>query len=184
MSSVWHSIAPERVQPQDFLAVIEIPAGSRKKYELDKQSGCILLDRILHTATHYPANYGFLPRTLGDDGDPLDVLVLCAEALEPLCLVQCRPIGVIVMRDGGRNDEKIIAVPLHDPTYSFYTDISQLPPHILAEMQHFFSVYKALEGRETVVDELRRRPEAERVIRAALAAYRAAFPEPSGPAGR
>ena len=116
MSNIWHDISPSRIQPEDFVAVIEIPKGSKKKYELDKETGLIILDRVLHTSTHYPANYGFIPRTYGDDGDPLDVLVLCSEEIDPLTLVRCYPIGYISMLDGGKNDEKIIAIPFSDPT--------------------------------------------------------------------
>ena len=113
MSNIWHDINPARIQPEDFIAVIEIPQGSKKKYELDKETGLIILDRVLHTSTHYPANYGFIPRTYGDDGDPLDVLVLCSEAMDPLTLVRVYPIGYISMLDGGKNDEKIIACLLY-----------------------------------------------------------------------
>ncbi len=126
--------------------------GSKKKYELDKETGLIILDRILYTSTHYPANYGFIPRTLGDDKDPLDVLVICSEEIEPMSLVRCYPIGVMYMRDNGDMDEKIIAIPYNDPTYNYYTDIEQLlPEHIFEEIQHFFSVYKDLENKETDV---------------------------------
>ena len=114
--NIWHDISPERIQPGDFCAVIEIPAGSRNKYELDKETGLIKLDRVLYTATHYPANYGFIPRTYADDGDPLDVLVLCSEPLHPLTLVQVFPIGAMRMIDGGKLDDKIIAMPFSDPT--------------------------------------------------------------------
>ena len=144
MSNIWHDISPKRISPEDFISVIEIPKGSKKKYELDKETGLIILDRILYTSTHYPANYGFIPRTLGDDGDPLDILLLCSETLEPLTLVRCYPIGLIKMLDGGRSDEKIIAIPYNDPTYNQYNDISELPKHIFDEMCHFFTVYKPL----------------------------------------
>ena len=107
MVNIWHDISPKRITPEEFIAVVEISKGSKKKYELDKETGLIILDRILHTSTHYPANYGFIPRTYGDDRDPLDVLVLCSEPLEPLTLVRCYPIGMISMIDSGRNDEKI-----------------------------------------------------------------------------
>ncbi|MEA5011503.1 MAG: inorganic diphosphatase, partial [Angelakisella sp.] len=130
MNNIWHDISPKRISPEDFVAVVEISKGSKKKYELDKETGLIILDRILYTSTHYPANYGFIPRTYGDDLDPLDVLVLCSEPLEPLTLVRCYPIGMISMIDSGRRDEKIIAIPMSDPTYNSYTDISQLPAHI------------------------------------------------------
>ena len=124
MANIWHDISPKRITPEDFIAVVEIQKGSKNKYELDKETGFIMLDRILHTSTHYPANYGFIPRTYGDDLDPLDVLVLCSEPLAPLTLVRCYPIGMISMVDGGRGDEKIIAIPFSDPTYNEYTDIS------------------------------------------------------------
>ena len=146
MSNIWHDISPDRIQPEDFVAVIEIPKGSKKKYELDKETGLIILDRVLYTSTHYPANYGFIPRTYGDDGDPLDVLVVCSESIDPLTLVRCYPIGYISMLDGGKNDEKIIAIPFSDPTYNNVQDLMDLPPHLFDEMAHFFSVYKALEG--------------------------------------
>ncbi|MGI6030182.1 MAG: inorganic diphosphatase [Eubacteriales bacterium] len=164
MSNIWHSINPKRITPEDFIAVVEISKGSKKKYELDKETGLIILDRILHTSTHYPANYGFIPRTYGDDGDPLDVLVLCSEKIEPLCMVRCYPIGVIKMLDGGKGDEKIIAIPFNDPNYNCYGDIGELPRHIFEEMSHFFSVYKSLEHKETVVDEVQGREEAVKVI--------------------
>ena len=154
MSNIWHDINPARIQPEDFVAVIEIPKGSKKKYELDKETGLIILDRVLHTSTHYPANYGFIPRTYGDDGDPLDVLVLCSEAMDPLTLVRVYPIGYISMLDSGKNDEKIIAIPFADPTYNTYQDIWELPGHIFDEMAHFFSVYKALEGKEAVAGDV------------------------------
>jgi len=150
--NIWHDISPARISPKDFIGVIEIEKGTKNKYELDKETGCLILDRILYTSTHYPTNYGFIPRTLADDGDPLDVLVLCSEKIKPLTLVRCYPIGAITMIDSGKNDEKIIAIPFEDPMYNQYTDISQLPHHIFNEMQHFFEVYKALEAKETAVD--------------------------------
>ncbi len=171
MANIWHDISPKRITPEDFIAVVEIQKGSKNKYELDKETGYIMLDRILHTSTHYPANYGFIPRTYGDDLDPLDVLVLCSEPLSPLTLVRCYPIGMISMVDGGRGDEKIIAIPFSDPTYNEYTDISQLPSHIFEEMRHFFRVYKALEGKETAVNEISGRAEAVATIRSAIDSY-------------
>ena len=164
MSNIWHDIDPKRIKPEEFIAVIEITKGSKKKYELDKETGLIILDRILYTATHYPANYGFIPRTYGDDGDPLDVLVICSEGIEPMTLVRCRPIGVIAMKDSGKMDEKIIAVCNDDPNYNMYSDISQLPSHTFEEMRHFFSVYKPLEVKETVVDEVQGREAAIDII--------------------
>lgn len=171
MSNIWHDISPSRITKNDFIAVIEIEKGSKKKYELDKETGHLILDRILYTSTHYPANYGLIPRTYADDGDPLDVLLLCSEVIQPLSLVRCYPIGVITMKDQGRLDEKIIAIPFHDPTYNTYHDISELPAHIFQEMSHFFSVYKNLEGKETVVDELAGADAAMQVIQKCLDAY-------------
>ncbi len=175
MSNVWHDISPERIKPDDFICVIEIPKGSKKKYELDKESGYIILDRILYTSTHYPANYGFIPRTYGDDKDPLDVLLLCSEPLEPLTLVRAYPIGVIAMIDNGNNDEKIIAIPYNDPTYNHYTNIDQLPQHIFDEMRHFFKVYKNLENKETAVNEVSGKEEAIKIIAAAIESYKENF---------
>lgn len=169
--NIWHDISPNRIRPEDFIAVIEIPKGSKKKYELDKETGLLILDRILYTSTHYPANYGFIPRTLGDDKDPLDVLVLCSESIEPLTLIRCFPIGVITMIDNGRNDEKIIAIPYSDPTYNSYKDISDLPNHIFDEMSHFFRVYKELEGKETAVSEVSGPPDALKIIQTAIDTY-------------
>ena len=169
--NIWHDIAPARVKPEDFWAVIEIEKGSKNKYEMDKDTGMLRLDRILYTSTHYPANYGFIPRTWADDGDPLDVLVLCSESIRPMSLVRCFPIGVITMEDGGDLDEKIIAIPFEDPSYNSYHDVSELPAHLFTEISHFFSVYKNLEGKETVVDELRGKDAARDVIQKCLDAY-------------
>ena len=169
--NIWHDIDPKRINPEDFVAVVEISKGSKKKYELDKATGMLMLDRVLYTSTHYPENYGFIPRSYGDDGDPLDVLVICSEALEPMTLVRCFPVGYISMMDGGRKDEKIIAIPFADPTYCHHRDISELPRHIFDEMTHFFSVYKALEGKDTVAGEVNGREAAVQVIREALDRY-------------
>ncbi len=171
MSNIWHSINPARIKEDDFIAVVEIEKGSKNKYELDKETGSIILDRILYTSTHYPANYGFIPRTYADDGDPLDVLILCSENIIPLSLVHCYPIGVITMLDGGKLDEKIIAIPFEDPNYNEYTDISEVPHHVFSEMKHFFSVYKNLEHKETVVNDVMGRADANAIIRKCLDAY-------------
>jgi inorganic pyrophosphatase len=169
--NIWHNIDPKRITPEDFVAVVEIKKGSKKKYELDKETGMLMLDRVLYTSTHYPTNYGFIPRSFGDDGDPLDVLILCSEELEPLTLVRCYPIGYFSMLDSGKNDEKIIAIPFADPTYNMYKDISELPQHIFDEMIHFFSVYKALENKETVAGEVNGHEAAIKVIDEALDNY-------------
>lgn len=175
MGNIWHDINPKRISPEDFVAVIEIPKGSKRKYELDKESGLLMLDRILYTSTHYPANYGFIPRTYGDDGDPLDVVVICSEEIDPMTLVRCYPIGVIMMKDGGKLDEKIISIPFNDPNYNEYKDISELPTHIFDEMRHFFSVYKSLEGKETVVDEVQGKECALKSIRHCIDNYVVTF---------
>lgn len=175
MSNIWHDIAPDRIRPEDFIAVVEIEKGSKKKYELDKSTGLLILDRILYTSTHYPANYGFIPRTYADDDDPLDVLILASEAIEPLVMVRCYPIGVICMVDDNKYDEKIIAIPFSDPMYHTYQNISDLPEHIFEEMRHFFSVYKALEGMETAVDRVKDREQAVESIQSAVARYRKMF---------
>ena len=167
---------PERVKTDRFVAVIEIPKGSKKKYELDKSTGLIRLDRILFTSTHYPQNYGFIPKTLADDNDPLDVLVLCSETLDPLTIVECYPIGVVKMVDNNEVDEKIIAVPLRDPVNSGYRDISTLPQHILQEISHFFEVYKALEHSETSVSMIDNHDKAQEIIERSIKHYLEAFP--------
>ena len=169
--NIWHDIKPSRIKPEDFEVVIEISKGSKQKYELDKETGMLRLDRILYTSTHYPANYGFIPRTYGDDGDPLDALVICSEEIAPMTLVRCYPLGVITMLDGGKNDEKIICVPFTDPNYVIVKDIFELPHHMFEEIKHFFQVYKNLEGKETVADEVKNREAAVEVIKAAIDNY-------------
>ena len=167
----WHGVSCGENFPEVVTAMIEVPRGSNIKYELDKLSGLLKVDRILYSAVHYPANYGFIPQTYCDDNDPLDVLVLSSEVIQPLSLVRCYPIGVITMLDQGRLDEKIIAIPFQDPSYNSYHDVSELPAHLFTEISHFFSVYKNLEGKETVVDELRGKDAARDVIQKCLDAY-------------
>lgn len=169
--NIWHDVDPSRVLPNNFVACIEISKGSKNKYELDKATGGLILDRILYTATHYPHNYGLIPLTYAGDFDPLDVLVLCTEPIVPLALVQCYPIGVIEMIDGGLIDEKIIAVCTHDPFYSNYQDISELPEHVANEIVHFFQVYKTLEGKNTIVHQAEGRARAVQIIANARKAY-------------
>ena len=173
--NVWHDISPKRIKPDDFVAYIEIPKGSKTKYELDKESGMLILDRVLYTSTHYPANYGFIPRTYADDLDPLDGLVLSSEVMYPSTLVRCYPIGVINMIDNKRNDEKIIAIPYGDPMYNEFKDISQLPAHIFNEMTHFFKVYKTLENKQTAVNEVQDAEVAKNIIAKAISDYREKF---------
>lgn len=173
--NIWHDINPDYISDTDFVAVVEIPKGSKNKYELDKETGFLKLDRTLYTATHYPANYGFIPRTYADDNDPLDVMIICSEPIHPMTLVRCYPVGVISMLDDGKKDEKIIAIPFNDPVYNGYRSVYNLPKHIHDEMSHFFSVYKMLEKKETVVDEVGDFTEAIRVIRYCIEKYHKTF---------
>ena len=169
--NIWHDMDPKQITPKNFSAVIEISKGSRCKYELDKHTGLLRLDRVLYTSTHYPASYGFIPRTFADDGDPLDVLVLCNEPIQPLTLVQVYPIGVMRMLDDGHIDDKIIAVPFTDPNYNNYHSIDELPAHIFDEIMHFFKVYKQLENKQTDIKELYDREEAIKIVSTAIDDY-------------
>ena len=169
--NIWHDINEKRISENEFEALIEIPKGSKAKYELDKETGLLKLDRVLYTSTVYPANYGLIPRTLADDGDPLDVLVLCNEPINPMTLVTCIPIGVIKMIDGGKLDEKVIAVPKKDPNYKHFNDIDELPQHIFEEMMHFFEVYKVLEHKTTTVQEICHKQEGVEIILKCIKEY-------------
>jgi inorganic pyrophosphatase len=168
----WHDVElPRFVENEPIPAIIEISTGSKVKYELDKASGLLLVDRILFSAVHYPANYGFIPRTYCDDGDPLDILVLCSEQIQPLSIMQAKVIGVMKMRDDKGEDDKLIAVHAHDPNYADYGDVSELPPHRLRELQRFFQDYKALENKKVLVSAPQGRSEALQVLRDAIALY-------------
>ena len=169
--NLWHDIRPARMKVDDFMAVIEIEKGSKNKYEMDKETGALRLDRILYTSTHYPANYGFIPRTYADDRDPLDVLVLCSQVLDPLVEVECFPLGCIRMMDGGDYDDKIIAVPCFDPTYNSYTELAQLPPHIITEVSNFFEIYKMLENKTTATNDVLDAAGARDIIQRAMDSY-------------
>ena len=147
----WHDIAPGPTPPEQVTAIVEIPSGSRNKYELDKDTGHFKLDRVLYSAVHYPGDYGFIPRTLHEDGDPLDVLVKINEPTFPGCQISARPIGVLMMLDKGEPDDKILAVPADDPYYQDVFDIADLSPHYLKEVEHFFQIYKDLEGKRMEV---------------------------------
>ncbi len=175
MKNLWRSIPLGNPRGQ-LNAIIEIPKGSKAKYEFDKETGLIFLDRILYTATYYPANYGFIPQTISRDGDPLDILVLCQESLLPKTLVHVKAIGIVKMTDQKKTDEKIIAVPLRDPSYSSYRDVSQLPVHFLEEIKHFFRVYKQLEGKKTLVRRILGRWEAVKTIRESAERFRRTEP--------
>ena len=173
--NIWHDIDESFIRPDNFTAVIEIPKGSQCKYELDKDTGFLRLDRILYTSTHYPANYGFIPRTLSEDQDPLDVLVICQEPLEPMSIVQCYPIGILYMIDENEIDEKIIAIPVNDPNLNSYNDITELPKHQFEEIKHFFEVYKFLENKTTRVDKIDGRAAAVETIKKCKKAYKDRF---------
>ena len=146
--NIWKEFNKERIKSDDFVCFIEIEQGGKNKYELDKETSLIILDRVLFTATYYPMNYGFIPRTLSEDNDPLDVFVLCSQPIEKMSLVRCYPIGVVYMTDRDETDEKIIAIPFGDPQYNCYRDIQALPFHIINELKNFLTVYKQLENKD------------------------------------
>jgi inorganic pyrophosphatase len=167
----WHDLAPGDRVPEEFYAVIEIPLGSNVKYELDKTSGLIKVDRILYSAVYYPANYGFIPRTLAEDRDPLDVLVLCQEPIVPLGLINARAVGLMTMTDSGVLDHKVLAVATQDPEFNSYQEASQIPAHYLLMVQRFFQDYKTLEKKTVEVEDILSASQAYPIIRAALERY-------------
>ena len=169
--NIWHDISSARITPNSFVAVIEISKGGKNKYELDKETGLLVLDRVLFSSVQYPANYGFIPRTYAEDDDPLDVLVLCSESIAPMTLVRCCPIGILNMIDDGSGDEKVIAVCENDPLYNGYKDISELPPHLFAEIRHFYEIYKTLELKQTVVREIEGAERAQEVVSKCIERY-------------
>ena len=171
--NIWNSFPEEKISGERFFAVIEISSGSKNKYELDKDTGLLRLKRVQYTSTRYPLNYGFIPKTLADDGDPLDALVLCREEVLPMTLIECYPIGVLKMTEGSASDEKIIAIPFADKTLTDYKDITELPHNRYEEIMRFFSVYKALEGKENSVDNIYNRAEAVRIINECKGRYKA-----------
>lgn len=172
---IWKEFNSERIKPNDFIAFIEIEKGSKNKYELDKETGLIMLDRVLFTSTHYPMNYGFIPLTYSEDDDPLDIFVLCSQPIEKMSLVRCYPIGVITMLDRNEMDEKIIAIPFNDPQYNSYTDISQLPNHLMDELEHFLLVYKQLENKKVEVKKIGGSADAKQCIEKCMKAFREKF---------
>ncbi len=171
MTHPWHDVTPGEDLPLEFTTVIEIPMGASVKYELDKETGLLKVDRILYSAVYYPANYGFIPQTMAEDGDPLDVLVLCQEAVAPLTLVQARVIGLMTMLDGGKQDHKILAVAMHDPEYANVRQFDELPLHRLTMFRRFFQDYKQLEGKTVEVDEMQPVDKAVPIIEHALQEY-------------
>lgn len=175
MYNVWHDFNIERISSDRFWAYIEIPKGSKNKYELDKETGLLKLDRVLSTSVQYPANYGFIPKTYAEDEDPLDVLVLCQETIGHGIIVEVRPIGVMIMQDDGQLDEKIIAVPFKDMVYSSYDNIEELPEHVSIEMEHFFNIYKAFEEKKVSMQGFKGKAEALKIIDKSIVAYKEKF---------
>ncbi|MET0634589.1 MAG: inorganic diphosphatase [Chitinophagaceae bacterium] len=172
----WHGATYGDKAPQRVNALIEIPQGSRAKYEVDKETGLLKLDRVIYSSFHYPMNYGFIPQTLGQDGDPLDILVLCSQSIQPLCLVDANVIGNMQMIDSGELDDKIIAVAANDPSVNHYTRVDDLPQHFLLELRNFFEQYKALENKKVVIDNFQDTETAYQVIQDAVDFYRETYP--------
>jgi inorganic pyrophosphatase len=168
---LWRDIASGRNPPEEVTVVVEIPAGSRNKYELDKPTGLLKLDRVLYSSVHYPGDYGFIPRTLHEDGDPLDVLVMLKEQTFSGCMIDVRPIGVLRMLDRGEPDDKILGVPLHDPAHEEYFDIADIPQHTLKEIEYFFATYKDLEGKRVQVVGWEKSHEAMRIVEESIRRY-------------
>jgi inorganic pyrophosphatase len=171
MTHPWHDVTPGLNLPYEFMALVEIPRGSSIKYELDKATGLLKVDRMLYSAVHYPANYGFIPQTLAEDDDPLDVLVLCQEAVLPLTLVRSRAIGLMTMVDSGKKDHKILAVAMDDPEFNGFREASELPMHRLMMLRRFFQDYKTLEGKSVEVDDFQPGAFAAPIIESALDRY-------------
>lgn len=171
----WHGVDFGEKAPEVVNAVIEIPSGSRAKYEIDKPSGLLKLDRVIYSSFYYPANYGFIPRTYGDDKDPLDILVLSLISIQPMCLVEAKVIGVMQMMDGGEADDKIIAVAANDPSINYYNNIEELPKHFFSEMRHFFEEYKTLENKSVKVEEFGDRKKAMQIVSDAMSLYKTTF---------
>jgi len=173
----WHGADNGDKTPEIVNALIEIPQGSRCKYEIDKKTGLLKLDRVIYSSFHYPVNYGFIPQTLGEDNDPLDILVMCSESIAPLCLIQATVIGNMQMIDSGEKDDKIIAVATKDPTVNHISDINELPPHFFAVLKNYFEQYKVLENKVVEIDEFQDRETAYKVINQSISFYKSKFPQ-------
>lgn len=171
----WHSVSVGKEVPSVVNGIIEIPKGSRAKYELDKESGLLILDRVLYSSMYYPANYGFIPQTYCEDNDPLDILIISQIDIVPLCIVPAKVIGVMRMLDGGEADDKIIAVAAHDKSVSHINDISELPEHFISEIRNFFEDYKKLENKTVVVEEFQNAETAKFILQQAIADYNSKF---------
>ncbi|MEC5143716.1 Inorganic pyrophosphatase [Chitinophaga sp. 180180018-2] len=175
MTNPWHSVSPGSEVPHVVNAIIEIPKGCRAKYELDKDSGLLKLDRVLYSSVYYPANYGFIPQSYCDDHDPLDILVISQIECVPMCIIEAKVIGVMQMIDGGEADDKIIAVAANDMSVNHINDISELPPHFIDEMRHFFEEYKKLERKTVVVEEFQNKKKAAEIILKSFEDYKKNF---------
>lgn len=175
VSHPWHGVPTGEDAPRIVNAVIEIPQGSRAKYEIDKASGLLKLDRIIYSSFYYPCNYGFIPQTYGEDKDPLDILVITSQAVQALCLVEAKVIGVMQMLDGGEGDDKIIAVAANDPTVNHYNNIEELPRHFFDELRHFFEEYKTLEKKSVKVEEFGNKEMAHEIIKKSIESYKENF---------
>jgi inorganic pyrophosphatase len=171
----WHGVHYGANAPATVTTVIEIPQGSRSKYEVDKTTGLLKLDRVIYSSFHYPINYGFIPQTLGKDNDPLDIVVLCSQSLQTLCLVEANVIGNMQMIDSGQMDDKIIAVAAHDPSVNHITSMQELPQHFLLEMRNFFEQYKVLENKKVAIDNFQDQSIAFRIIEEAIIFYRETY---------
>ena len=171
----WHGVSSGANSPQVVNALIEIPQGSRAKYELDKESGLLKLDRVIYSSFHYPVNYGFIPRTLGYDNDPLDILVLCSQSISSLCLVEATVIGNMQMIDNGEKDDKIIAVAANDPSVNHITSIDELPKHFISELKNYFEQYKVLENKQVQIEDFQTKDAAYSIISEAIAYYNKKF---------
>src|SRR5215210_4288445 len=174
----WHGVEYGDQAPRIVNAVIEIPQGSRAKYEIDKPSGLLKLDRVIYSSFYYPTNYGFIPQTYGDDKDPLDILVISSLSIQPMFLVTAKVIGVMQMVDGGDADDKIIAVAAHDPSINYINNIEELPKHFFEELRHFFEEYKRLENKAVIVEEFQDKSTALRIVQEAMDFYKENFEDP------
>ncbi|MEI2822883.1 MAG: inorganic diphosphatase [Chitinophagaceae bacterium] len=158
----WHGASYGDKAPAQINGLVEIPQGSRAKYEVDKTTGLLKLDRVIYSSFHYPVNYGFIPQTLGYDGDPLDILIICSQSIQPLCLIETAVIGNMQMIDAGKQDDKIIAVAVNDPSVNHIKSMEELPSHFLAELRNFFEQYKVLENKKVMIDNFQDRATALR----------------------
>ena len=171
----WHGASHGADAPEKVMGLIEISQGSRTKYEIDKETGLLVLDRVIYSSFHYPVNYGFIPQTLGWDGDPLDILVFCSQSIQPLCLVEARVIGNMQMVDSGEHDDKIIAVATNDPSVNHIHSIEALPPHFISELRNYFEQYKVLENKQVYIENFQHKEEAYKIINEAVEHYKTTF---------